>query len=118
MSVQKTLKAAFVLTVLGVIAAPAVSAPIDDYPTEARANYVFACMQTNGNTRVALHKCSCSIDVIASLLPYDRYVAAQTVLSLQHVPGRFGAMFRSPAQSRDAVKRLRRAQAEAEVRCF
>lgn len=118
MSVQQTLKAGVILAGLGVLAAPAIAAPINDYPTEARANYVFACMQTNGNTRVALHKCSCSIDVIASLLPYNRYVAAQTVLSLKHVPGRFGAMFRSPAQSRDAVKRLRRAQAEAEVRCF
>ncbi|MGA7971972.1 MAG: hypothetical protein WCA36_04125 [Pseudolabrys sp.] len=118
MNLQKTIMAAVVLAAFGAVAAPAVSAPLNDYPTEARANYVFACMQTNGNTRVALHKCSCSIDVIASLLPYDRYVAAQTVLSLKHVPGRFGAMFRSPALSRNAVKRLRRAQAEAEVRCF
>ena len=118
MTIQHATKAALVLAALGIMAAPAFAAPLNDYPTEARANYVFACMQTNGNTRVALHKCSCSIDVIASLLPYDRYVAAQTVLSLKHVPGRFGAMFRSPAQSRNAVKQLRRAQAEAEVRCF
>ena len=118
MTIRQATKAALMLAVFGVMAAPAIAAPLNDYPTEARANYVFACMQTNGNTRVALHKCSCSIDVIASLLPYDRYVAAQTVLSLKHVPGRFGAMFRSPAMSRDAVKRLRRAQAEAEVRCF
>jgi hypothetical protein len=118
MNVQNLTKAALALIAFGAIAAPAIAAPLNDYPTEARANYVFACMQTNGNSRVALHKCSCSIDVIASLLPYDRYVAAQTVLSLKHVPGRFGAMFRSPAQSRNAVKDLRRAQAEAEVRCF
>ncbi len=118
MNMPKAITGAVVLAAFGAIAASAAAAPINDYPTEARANYVFACMQTNGETRVALHKCSCSIDVIASLLPYDRYVAAQTVLSLKHVPGRFGAMFRSPAQSRDAVKRLRRAQAEAEVRCF
>lgn len=118
MTMQQTIKTAVLLAALGVMAAPAISAPLNDYPTEARANYVFACMQTNGNTQVALRKCSCSIDVIASLLPYDRYLTAQTVLSLRRVPGRFGAMFRSPAQSRDAVKRLRRAQAEAEVRCF
>jgi hypothetical protein len=94
------------------------AAELNDYPTEARADYVFACMKTNGDTQVALRQCSCSIDVIASILPYDHYVEAQTVLSLAQVPGRFGAMFRSPEPSKQAVNNLRRAQAEAEVRCF
>jgi len=94
------------------------AAELNDYPTAARADYVFACMKTNGDTRHALEQCSCSIDVIASILPYDRYVAAEAVLSLSQVPGRFGAMFRSPEQARAATNDLRRAQAEAEVRCF
>ena len=42
-----------------------VAAPLNDYPTEARADYVFACMKTNGDTQQALRQCSCSIDVIA-----------------------------------------------------
>ena len=108
---------------LGALAAAAPAAPaalgqLNDYPTEARADYIFACMKTNGDTQVALRQCSCSIDVIASLLPYDKYVAAQTVLSLEQVPGRFGGMFRSPEPAKQAVQNLRRAQAEAEVRCF
>jgi hypothetical protein len=94
------------------------AAELNDYPTAARADYVFACMKTNGETRQALEQCSCSIDVIASILPFDRYVAAETVLSLSQVPGRFGTMFRSPEQARTATNDLRRAQAEAEVRCF
>ncbi len=44
--------------------------PLNDYPTDARAEYVFACMATNGGTRDALERCSCSIDIIATLLPY------------------------------------------------
>jgi len=100
----------------GLSAAPAVE--LNDYPTSARADYVFACMKANGETRRAMEQCSCSIDVIASLLPYDRYVAADTVLSLSQVPGRFGAMFRSVEESKSTVTDLRRAQAEAEVRCF
>jgi hypothetical protein len=56
--------------------------------------------------------------LLATLLSYDRYVAAQTVLSLAQVPGRFGAMFRGPEPTKEAVKNLRQAQAEAEVRCF
>ena len=53
----------------------------NDYPTSARAEYVFACMKTNGDTREALDQCSCSIDIIASLIPYDAYVTAATVAS-------------------------------------
>jgi hypothetical protein len=106
------------LAAIIVAATSAVAAELNDYPTAARADYVFACMKTNGETRLALEQCSCSLDVIASILPYDRYVAAETFLSLSQVPGRFGAMFRSPEQARAATNDLRRAQAEAEVRCF
>src|SRR5215831_9421753 len=63
------------------LAAAAGAAEINDYPTVARADYIFACMKTNGETRRALEQCSCSIDVIASILPYDRYVTAETYLS-------------------------------------
>ena len=107
------------LALVAAAAARAVSAAeLNDYPTAARADYVFACMKTNGDTRPALENCSCSIDVIASILPYDHYVAAETVLSLAQVPGRFGTMFQSPEQARAAINELRRAQAEGEVRCF
>ena len=91
---------------------------LNDYPTSARADYVFGCMKANGETRDSLDRCSCSIDIIASILPYDRYVAAETVLSIAQVPGPVGSEFRSTAPSRKAVDDLRRAQAEAEVRCF
>jgi hypothetical protein len=98
--------------------ARATAADLNDYPTAARADYVYGCMKANGETREVLDQCSCSIDIIASILPYDRYVTAETALSLSQVPGRFGAMFRTPEAPRAAVGDLRRAQAEAEVRCF
>jgi hypothetical protein len=94
------------------------SAAANDYPTSARAEYVFACMKTNGDTREALDQCSCSIDVIASLLPYDAYVSAATVASMNQAGGQIGSMFRGTAIARDALARLRRAQAESEIRCF
>ena len=75
-------------------------------------------MKTNGETREALDQCSCSIDVIASLLPYEAYVAGETVASMNQAVGQIGAEFRGSALARDALARLRRAQAEAEVRCF
>jgi hypothetical protein len=90
----------------------------NDYPTVARADYVFACMKSNGETRKALEQCSCSIDVIASILPYDRYVTAETLLSLGQIPGERGGTFRSAEQSKATLNDLHRAQAEAEIRCF
>jgi hypothetical protein len=90
----------------------------NDYPTSARAEYVYGCMKANGETRQAIDQCSCSIDVVASLLPYDRYVTAETVLSMSQVRGNLGGEFRTSEQAASALNDLRRAQAEAEVRCF
>ena len=50
--------------------------------------------------------------------PYDAYVAAATVASLDQQAGQLGRMFRAATATRDALIRLRRAQAEGEVRCF
>ena len=91
---------------------------LNDYPTAARADYVFGCMKANGETRHTLDQCSCSIDTVASLLPYERYVTAETVLSMAQVRGNLGGQFRSSEQATSALNDLRRAQAEAEVRCF
>jgi hypothetical protein len=99
-------------------AAPCPADELNDYPTDARVDYVFGCMKANGENQHSMQQCSCSIDIIASLLPYDRYVTAETVLSMVQVPGNLGTEFRSTDIARKAVEDLRRAQAEAEVRCF
>ncbi len=107
------------LFAIGALAcASAGAAGLNDYPTSARADYVFGCMRANSDTRAALDRCSCSIDVVASLLSYEAYVEAETVLSMAQEPGRLGDQFRSPEPSKAKVEGLRRAQAEAEVRCF
>jgi hypothetical protein len=107
-----------VLLAAGVWACAAPAAETNDYPTPARADYVFGCMKVNGETRQALEQCSCSIDVIASIIPYERYVEAETVASMNQAVGQIGGMFRSTNQSKDILADLRRAQAEAEIRCF
>ncbi|MFN3622797.1 MAG: hypothetical protein ACK4TP_01920 [Hyphomicrobium sp.] len=96
----------------------AVELPQNDYPTAARADYVFACMQTNGQNRIVLEKCACSIDTIASLLPYSEYEAAETIMSVRQKGGESVAMFNSFAPFLEKVKNLKRAQVEAELRCF
>jgi len=113
--------AAIALLVWALSASGAVAAQADaasDYPTNARADYVFGCMAANGQTRDALERCSCSLDVIASILPHERYVQAETVLMMRQGVGRQASMFRSTKMFDDLVGDLRRAQAEAEIRCF
>jgi hypothetical protein len=106
------------LALLLLAVAPAAAADVNDYPTAARADYVFGCMKANGDSRLALEQCSCSIDVIASILPYENYVSAETVASVDQQAGQIGAMMRNTGAARDMLETLRRAQAEAQVRCF
>ncbi len=97
---------------------PQAAEPVNDYPTAVRADYVFACMQVNGQTRDALERCSCSIDVVASLLPYSKYEEAETIMRLRQVGGEKMAIFRGNPTLRGDVDDLRRAQVEGELRCF
>ena len=118
----RTLLGSSALLVASVIAAMphAKADDLNDYPTSARADYVFGCMKANGETQELLRKCSCSIDVIASIIPYDHYVAAETIISMSQVTGPVGSEFRSTEQAKAALQEFRRAQAEAEaeIRCF
>ena len=90
----------------------------NDYPTQARAEFVFACMATNGQTQQALRQCSCAIDVIASVLPYDRYEQAETVMRMRRNSGGYlGETFRT-ATANTMIRDLQEAEAEGEIRCF
>ena len=102
----------------GAATAQSVTQQYNDYPTAARADYVFACMVTNGQSREMLDRCACSIDEIAAILPYEQYLEAETVLSMRRVGGERMSFFNSAAMAENMVAELRRAQAEAEVVCF
>ena len=108
-------------------ASRAVELPANDYPTAARADYVFACMQTNGQNRMVLDKCSCSIDAIAALLPYAEYEAGRD----DHVGAPEGRRERchvqqlraAPGEGEEPEARAGRSGASlllklAELRCF
>ncbi|WP_095590833.1 hypothetical protein [Actibacterium ureilyticum] len=113
------IRAALVLGLMaGAAAAQSVEQRLNDYPTAARADYVFGCMAVNGRGRDVLEKCACSIDTIASILPYDAYMQAETVLSLRLTGGERMSIFRTAASANALVADLRRAQAEAEIICF
>ncbi len=115
---MRRLAKAAALSILVSLPAHAEDAAFNDYPTIARADYVFGCMASNGQSRPALEQCSCSIDIIASILPYERYVQAETVLRTLQKGGEAVAAFRSSPRHKKMVEDLRRAQAEADILCF
>ena len=92
-------------------------AEVNDYPTITRGDYIYGCMQVNGQTRTVLDQCSCSIDVIATVLPFKEYEEAETILSVRQRGGESVAYMYNPAM-REKVNNLKRAQIEGELRCF
>lgn len=111
----------FIVRVLCVFAIAFAQTPThaaDDYPTSAVAEYVFLCMKTNGESREALERCSCSIDVITSIIPYEHFVTAETFKRMGLLNGEKGELFRGSSPAKAAITELSRAQIEAEVRCF
>ncbi|TWB37233.1 hypothetical protein [Nitrospirillum pindoramense] len=92
--------------------------PRYDYPTAVRADYVIGCLASNGFKHELLGKCACGIDTIADMMPYDDYEKADTILRMQQGGlGDRGAMFRDTPIAKDEVEKLRRAQAEVNLRC-
>jgi hypothetical protein len=90
----------------------------NEYPTDVVADYVIGCMVSNGETQDALHRCSCSIDTIASILPYEKYERGETVLMMRQATGQQASVFKSMQSLKKMVDDLRLAQIEADFRCF
>lgn len=92
--------------------------PAHDYPTPARADYVIGCMASSNFQRLFLDRCSCGIDVIADIMPYEDYEQASTILSLQQGGlGDRGSIFRDTPIAKERTEQLRRAQAEVALQC-
>lgn len=106
------------LTLLAFAAPALAQGPENDFPTAARADYVFACMASNGQSETTLLRCACSIDHVATILSYEDYVNAETVMRTIQVTGERVAGFRGSTRHQEMVSNLRRAQAEADMVCF
>jgi hypothetical protein len=90
----------------------------NDYPTTVVTDYVIGCMASNGQNQDMLRRCSCSIDTVASIMPYETYEKADTIMRMQQVSGEMTSMFRDMKMLTNIVKQLRLAQIEADFRCF
>lgn len=90
----------------------------NSYPTETVADYVIGCLAANGETQDNLRRCSCSIDAVASIIPYETYEQADTIIRMSGVPGDNTSLFRNTPMLKQIVDDLRLAQIEADFRCF
>ncbi len=107
-----------VLLCAGAAAAQGVGSPKYDFPTAARADYVIGCLAANGFQRQLLDRCACEIDTIANQMSYDDYERAGTILSMQQASvGPRGGLFRDTPVAKQSLEQLRRAEAEASLRC-
>ncbi len=116
--VKKTISIYKTLSLLSGLFLLSSSIMANDFPTQARAEYVFACMAANGQDQIMLAKCSCAIDAIAKHMSYDEYVEAETVISMRMLAGERTAMFKESAWAADIISRFNEIQVEAEVECF
>ena len=87
-------------------------------PTNEKVEYVFACMQANAETPEYLNKCSCSIDYVESVMDYDDYVQAETIMSLRQIYGEKSLMFKATPNAKEIYTQLQNVLAEAEMECF
>ncbi len=114
---RRTLVAAAAMIAM-IAAGPGPALASNDYPTEVVADYVIGCLASNGESQDMLRRCSCSIDAVSSIVPYDTYEKASTILQMRQATGDATSVFREMKMLDDLVKQLRLAQIEADFRCF
>lgn len=107
-----------VLTCLLSLTGPARGDPApNDYPTQARVEYVSECIAKSGGKQASLYQCSCAIDRIALSLSYDDYVEAATFARYATLPGEGGAIFRDPEEGKKKAKQYKELEAQAWKAC-
>jgi hypothetical protein len=92
------------------------SAPGHNYPTQGRVEYVLGCMDDNGHDFANVYKCSCAIDHIATVLPYNDYVEQMTFAKYSTLGGEGGNEFRVDT-AKAKTKNFRAIQADAFRAC-
>ena len=95
------------------------TATANDFPTQARVEYVLSCMDRNGGQNYdTLYACVCAVDKIAAKMTYDEYSHAQTMSVMIRTPGERGGAFRDAPGARKEVRGLKSIQKEAEASCI
>jgi hypothetical protein len=105
------------LAPLTLSANPAADTEVNDFPTQARVEYVLRCMDYHGGQVYEnMYACVCSIDAIASELSYDEFLRGEVLAQLRVTPGERGGLFREGG--RELVTKYLEVTEAAEDSCF
>lgn len=110
-----------VVLALAVVVAPGLERALaNDFPTQARVEFVLACMNLEGGQSYdTLYPCVCMIDRIASQISYEDYTTAETLNFLYSTPGERGGIFRDAApEARSRIEQFQTLHEDAETSCF
>jgi hypothetical protein len=98
------------------------SAPVanaNDFPTQARVEWVLTCMRESKTPpQESMYKCSCAIDGIASKVKYSTWVDLSTVANGITIAGERGGVMRDMKDGRKLVVSFRELQDSAKKACF
>ena len=90
----------------------------NDFPTQARVEYVLGCMDSRGGQKYeTLYSCICVIDKIAAEIVYEEYVEAEVFAQLRSTPGERGGVFRDPDRASLLTQKLNDITDVAEKSC-
>ncbi len=105
------------MTLCSLLPSPVASA--NDFPTQARVEYVLRCMDSHGGQNYEiLYSCVCVIDKIAEKIAYDEYVEGEVYTQLRATPGERGGVFRDPDRATLLFTKLSDITEAAEKSCF
>ena len=110
-----------IVPVILTLCALLLSSPADanDFPTQARVEYVLRCMDSNGGQKYEiLYSCTCIIDEIADKIAYDDFVEAEVFVQLRSTPGERGGVFRDPDRASLLVTKINNLTEAAKKSCF
>jgi len=110
-----------IVPVILTLCALLLSSPADanDFPTQARVEYVLRCMDSNGGQKYEiLYSCTCIIDKIADKIAYDDFVEAEVFVQLRSTPGERGGVFRDPDRASLLVTKINDLTEAAKKSCF
>lgn len=98
------------------------SAPLaqaNDFPTQARVEFVLTCMrESKAPQQEAMYKCACAIDAIADKVRYSTWVDLSTVANGITIAGERGGVMRDMKDGRKIIASYRELQQNAKKRCF
>ena len=91
----------------------------NDFPTQARVEFVLGCMSDQGGENYdTLYKCVCLVDALAAEMSYDEFAQAQVFSQLRSTPGERGGVFRDPDQARALVAKLQAVTERSKAKCL